>query len=75
MLKDYINQNINIAEKELFKWLLRQLVFKFEPSIYEVSGLLNDSFSRFRKKYKDQYYQLCEKVTKYINSNVMNLYH
>jgi hypothetical protein len=48
---EYVQDNgKNLKEKELIEWLLNQLIQHMEDAVVEVSVLMNDSFSRFKKE-------------------------
>ena len=43
---------------ELLKDTIKKIIFAFEPSVFEISQLMNDSFMRFRIDQKEAYHQL-----------------
>ena len=58
----FITENINCLESILFKWILSKMIFAMERSVREISGLMNDSFKRFKRKHRQQFYDLCKKI-------------
>ena len=49
-------------QNAVYTWLLEQLISTMEPNVYEISSLINDSFSRFRNKQATVYQSLCNKL-------------
>lgn len=45
----YCKDNVNLKEDEAIEWLLTQLITTMEPAVLEISNLMNDSFTRFKK--------------------------
>ena len=54
-----INQSVN---KQIYKWVLEKLILAMEPSVKEISNLMNDSFLRFKINKRDLFLQLCQQA-------------
>ena len=57
--KEFELVNVN---KEIYKWVLTKLILATEPSVHEISKLMNDSFIRFKMNKRDLFVQLCQKI-------------
>ena len=51
-------------ERELYKWILLKIMICMEPSVFEITGLMNDSFSRFKSHNGLLIDSLCDKLQK-----------
>ena len=64
-LDDYLlnSDNVNVSEYNLYKFVLSKIITRMEPSVYEISNLINDSYSRFINKNKKLYQKLSLSVS------------
>ena len=56
------NKQLVNVNKQIYKWVLRKLILATEPSVHEISQLMNDSFIRFKMNKRDLFVQLCQKI-------------
>ena len=62
-LQVYLTRNPNSTEKEVLKWVLKQLIIPMERNVSEIANLMNDSFSRFKTSQQQLFFKLCEMKT------------
>lgn len=49
-LKEYMANREKLSDDEIIEWLLKQLISNVDSVVNQVSLLMNDSFSRFKKQ-------------------------
>ena len=47
-LQEYLTNNPNLSEKQVLKWMLKQIMKPMERNVAEIAKLMNDSFLRFK---------------------------
>ena len=68
-LKQYIDDktkesmqdgNAIFFESELYYWILKKVMLAMEPSVFEISSLMSDSFTRFKNQQRELYQEIAE---------------
>ena len=59
-LQEYLTNNPNLSEKQVLKWMLKQIIIPMERNVAEIANLMNDSFSRFKTSQQELFFKLCE---------------
>ena len=55
----FTNENIEINDKQIIKWVLCKIMIPMETSVMEITLLLGDAFTRFKSPRNDVFQRLC----------------